>query len=59
MPMPLPLLLAAPTLVLWQLDLGRRYVTPLDDGSGANRFPTDGANCRGYSSAIPSVKGLG
>ena len=30
-----------------------------DDGSCADRLPTDGANCRGYSSAMPSVWGLG
>ena len=30
-----------------------------DAGSCANRFPTDGANCRGYSPAMPSVWGLG
>ena len=30
-----------------------------DDGSCADRVPTDGANCRGYSSAMPSDWGLG
>ena len=30
-----------------------------DDGSCANRVPTDGTNCRGYSSAMPFVWGLG
>ena len=30
-----------------------------DDLPCANRLPTDGANCRGYSSAMPSDWGLG
>ena len=30
-----------------------------DDIPCADRVPTDGANCRGYSSAMPSVWGLG
>jgi hypothetical protein len=29
-----------------------------DDESCANRVPTEGANCRGYSSAMPSIWGL-
>ena len=30
-----------------------------DDLPCADRFPTDGANCRGYSSPMPSDRGLG
>jgi hypothetical protein len=30
-----------------------------DDEPCANRVPTDGVNCRGYSSAMPTLWGLG